>query len=75
MGTLNGRVRIGKAPRERAINPGRKSALEVSIRSYVERKEGTVIDPVVGTTFDSLEEAYEFYSLLSIKSVAHFVLS
>ncbi|CAM0913261.1 unnamed protein product [Alopecurus aequalis] len=59
------RVRIGKAPPDRANNPDRKSALEISIRSYVDRKEGTAIDPAVGTTFDSLEEAYEFYNLYS----------
>ncbi|CAM0943981.1 unnamed protein product [Alopecurus aequalis] len=58
-------VRIGKASPDRVINPDRKSALEISIRSYVDRKEGTVIDPAVGTTFDSLEEAYKFYNLYS----------
>jgi hypothetical protein len=59
------RVRIGKAPIERAPNPDRKSALELALRSYAEQKEGVVVDPVVGTSFDSLEEAYEFYNLYS----------
>lgn len=59
------RVRIGKASTSRALNADRKSALEISIRSYVERREGNVVEPTVGTTFDSLEEAYEFYNLYS----------
>jgi hypothetical protein len=28
--------------------------LELALRSYAERKEGVVVDPVVGTSFDSL---------------------
>jgi hypothetical protein len=63
--SVDGRVRIGKAPIERAPNPDRKSALELALRAYAERKEGVVVDPVVGTSFDSLEEAYEFYNLYS----------
>jgi hypothetical protein len=39
--------------------------LELSLRSHAERKEGAVVDPAVGTSFDSLEEAYEFYNLYS----------
>jgi hypothetical protein len=58
-------VRIGKAPAARATNPDRKSALELALRSYADRKEGVVVDPAVGTSFDSLEEAYEFYNLYS----------
>jgi hypothetical protein len=58
-------VRIGKAPIERAPNPARKSALELALWSYAKRKEGVVVDPAVGTSFDSLEEAYEFYNLYS----------
>jgi hypothetical protein len=60
-----GRVRIGKAPIIKALNPDWKSALELALRSYAERNEGVVVDPVVGTSFDSLEEAYEFNNLYS----------
>lgn len=59
------RIRIGKAPLDRPKNPNRRSALEVSLRDYVVRKEGSVVNPVVGTSFDSLEEAYSFYNLYS----------
>jgi hypothetical protein len=57
------KVRIGKAPIERAPNPARKSVLELALRLYAERREGVVVDPAVGTSFDLLEEAYEFYNL------------
>lgn len=59
------RVRIGVAPDEREINPERISALENSIKNYAERKSNTVVNPVVGTSFDSLEDAYDFYNLYS----------
>jgi hypothetical protein len=49
-----GRVWIGKAPIERVPNPDWKSALELALRSYAKRNEGVVVDPVVGTLFDSL---------------------
>jgi hypothetical protein len=64
-------VRIGKAPAERAPNPDRKSALELALRSYVDRKEGVVVDQVVGSSFDSLEEAYEFYNLYELNICSH----
>ncbi|XP_037469051.1 protein FAR1-RELATED SEQUENCE 8-like isoform X2 [Triticum dicoccoides] len=59
------RVRIGKAPEEREMNPDRKTALELSVRAYAETKSGPVINPTIGTSFDSLDEAYEFYNLYS----------
>lgn len=61
----NLRVRIGAAEDERELNPNRISALEKSIRNYAERKSDTVVNPIVGTSFDSLEDAYEFYNLYS----------
>ena len=33
------------------------SALEATLRSYAEKKNGTVVVPTMGTKFDSLEEA------------------
>ncbi|KAM3371812.1 hypothetical protein ACQJBY_018951 [Aegilops geniculata] len=47
------------------MNPDRKTALELSIRAYAESREGHVISPKIGTEFDSLDEAYEFYNLYS----------
>ena len=58
-------MRLGKAPDEREMNPDRKTALELSIRAYAENGQGHVINPRIGTTFDSLDEAYEFYNLYS----------
>jgi hypothetical protein len=43
-------VRIGKAPIERAPSTG-QSALELSLRSHAERKEGVVVDQSVGVRF------------------------
>ena len=40
-------------------------ALEISIRSYAEDPTKTVIKPELGTSFDSLREAYDFYNLYS----------
>lgn len=34
-----------------------------SIRSYVQNRRPMVVDPSVGTTFDSLDEAFSFYNL------------
>ncbi|XP_045083931.2 uncharacterized protein [Aegilops tauschii subsp. strangulata] len=59
------RVRLGKVPDERDMNPDRKTALELSICAYAEKCEGHVINPKIGTEFDSLDEAYEFYNLYS----------
>ncbi|XP_037460240.1 uncharacterized protein LOC119331168 [Triticum dicoccoides] len=59
------RVRVGKAPEEREMNPNRISALELSVRAYTEKRDGPVVYPSIGTSFDSLDEAYEFYNLYS----------
>lgn len=60
------RVRIGKAPEQRELNPNRKSALELSVRAYVDKRDGTVVNPAISTSFDSLDEAFEFYNLYSV---------
>ena len=52
------RVRLGKSPDEREMIPDRKTSLELSVRAYAENGEGHVINPKIGTTFDSLNEAY-----------------
>ena len=59
------RVRIGKGPAVRDLNPNRKTALELSVRAYAEKRNGTVVKPTIGTSFDSIDEAYEFYNLYS----------
>jgi hypothetical protein len=41
------------------------SALEATLRRYAEKKTDTVIVPVVGSNFDSLGEAYDYYNLYS----------
>uniref|UniRef100_A0A8I6XC29 Protein FAR1-RELATED SEQUENCE n=1 Tax=Hordeum vulgare subsp. vulgare TaxID=112509 RepID=A0A8I6XC29_HORVV len=59
------RIRVGKASDERDASPSRVPALEASMRAYAENKVGTVANPVIGTSFDSVQEAYEFYNLYS----------
>ncbi|KAI4986774.1 hypothetical protein ZWY2020_019404 [Hordeum vulgare] len=56
---------IGKAPAEREGNPNRKIALEISMRAYISKRNGNVMNPAVGMEFDSLDEAYQFYNLYS----------
>ncbi|KAI4970368.1 hypothetical protein ZWY2020_001282 [Hordeum vulgare] len=58
-------VRIGKASVEPEGNPNRKTALEISMRAYISKRDGNVVNPAVGTEFDSLDEAYQFYNLYS----------
>ena len=43
----------------------RMSALELTIRSYAEKKTETVIVPAMGASFDTLGEAYDYYNLYS----------
>lgn len=59
------RIRIGKASEERDANPSRVPALEASMRAYAENKADSVVNPAVGTSFNTVEEAYEFYNLYS----------
>ena len=56
---------MGKAPDEREMKPDKKTALELSVRAYAEKGAGHVVNPAIGTSFDSLDEAYEFYNLYS----------
>jgi len=44
------------------MNP---TALEKALKSYAIRKNGLVVQPTVGTHFDSMAEAFEFYNLYS----------
>ncbi|XP_037467392.1 uncharacterized protein LOC119339431 [Triticum dicoccoides] len=44
------RVRVGKAEDEREPSPSRMSALEASVRAYVDKKSGKVVNPSIGTS-------------------------
>lgn len=59
------RVRIGAAELGRAPCPNRISAMEKSIRGFAEDPDGNVIVPKLGTSLDTLGEAYDFYNLYS----------
>ena len=59
------RVRLSNGDVDREWSAERKSALELTIRGFAEKKEGVVINPKIGLSFDSLNEAYEFYNLYS----------
>lgn len=56
---------MGTNPIERTPCPGRMDALEKTIRGFAERDGEEVVKPELGTTFDSLTEAYDFYNLYS----------
>lgn len=56
---------IGRGAQEREKNPNRKCAFEKSVIDYAERKTGLVVNPSVGTSFDTIQEAYDFYNLYS----------
>jgi hypothetical protein len=58
-------VRVGRAPPDRTSCASRKSALEKPIREYAKNLGDEVINPCLGTMFDSLGEVYDFYNLYS----------
>uniref|UniRef100_A0A453APR3 Uncharacterized protein n=3 Tax=Aegilops tauschii subsp. strangulata TaxID=200361 RepID=A0A453APR3_AEGTS len=43
--------------------PNRTTALEKAIHGFADNLGDNVIVPTLGTTFDSLGEAYDFYNL------------
>lgn len=59
------RVGVRHAPTEYPPSAGRISALKKTLRGYAEKKTDTVIVPSVGSNFDSLGEAYDYYNLYS----------
>lgn len=59
------RICVGRAPPYRTYCADRQSALEKSVRCYTEILGDEVIDTCLGTTFDSLSEAYDFCNLYS----------
>jgi hypothetical protein len=60
---------VGANPIQPTPCPGRMGALEKSIRGFAEREVDEVVKPELGTTFDSLTEAYVFYNLYSWEHV------
>jgi hypothetical protein len=59
-------VRIGRDAQEQERNPDRKSVLECSIPEYADRKAGLVVNPTIGISFDTIQEAYDFHNLYSV---------
>ncbi|KAM3273817.1 hypothetical protein ACQJBY_043166 [Aegilops geniculata] len=64
-GGWNRRVRRGRIPDEREPDAQRVSALEKALTGFAERQTDVVVNPTVGTCFDSITEAYDFYNLYS----------
>jgi hypothetical protein len=64
-GHCNCRVRIGTAARCRKPCPSCVTAFEKIVRGYAENPSENVIVPILGASFDSLGEAYDFYNLYS----------
>lgn len=59
------RVRVPAGAMERESIPGRTTALEESVKNFAERRCQFVVYPGIGTKFDSLDDAYNFYNLYS----------
>jgi hypothetical protein len=59
------RVCIGNTPTTRLTGPYHVSALEKLIKSFAEKPSDIVIRPDISTSFNSIEEAYDFYNLYS----------
>uniref|UniRef100_A0ACD5XJ07 Uncharacterized protein n=1 Tax=Avena sativa TaxID=4498 RepID=A0ACD5XJ07_AVESA len=64
-GSWKRRVRRGRIPDEREQDASRVSALEKALTGFAERQTDAVVNPEMGTCFDSVEEAYDFYNLYS----------
>ena len=56
---------MGANPIERTPCPGRMGVLEKTIRGFADRGREEVVKLELGTSFDSLTEAYDFYNLYS----------
>ncbi|XBJ01526.1 hypothetical protein VPH35_021159 [Triticum aestivum] len=62
---LQGWVRIGATAPGRPPCPNRTTVLEKAIHGFADNPGDNVIVPALGTTFDSVREAYNFYNLCS----------
>ncbi|TVU11338.1 hypothetical protein EJB05_44918, partial [Eragrostis curvula] len=54
-----------EGPNEREKMAGKKSALEMAIMKFADRTTPYIIDPTVGTEFDCVTEAFDYYNLYS----------
>ncbi|XP_044431985.1 uncharacterized protein [Triticum aestivum] len=61
----NKRLRTGATATSRPPCPNHTSASEKVVRSYAENPTENVITQIIGTTFNSVGEAYDFYNLYS----------
>ena len=59
------RLRIGAAAPSRAPHPNRITAFEKAVRCFTDYPSEIVISLVLGTSFESLGEAYNFCNLYS----------
>ena len=66
---MNKRLRIGATAPSRAPCLTRVSAFEKAVRCFAKKPAENVITPILGTTFDSSGEAYDFYNLYSWERV------
>ncbi|TVU41598.1 hypothetical protein EJB05_15130, partial [Eragrostis curvula] len=54
-----------EGPNRREPRPGKTSALEQALYKFADRTSDYIINPSVGTEFDSWEEGYEYYNMYS----------
>nr|XP_040251552.1 uncharacterized protein LOC109737869 [Aegilops tauschii subsp. strangulata] len=59
------RVRVGAAAPGRPPCADRITALEKTVREFADHPRDIVMVPKIGTSFDTLGEAYDFYNLYS----------
>ncbi|TVT99346.1 hypothetical protein EJB05_55293, partial [Eragrostis curvula] len=62
-GPRNKRHYGAEGPNERDKVAGKKSALEMALMKFADRTTPYIIDPTVGTEFDCVTEAFEYYNL------------
>ncbi|TVU50896.1 hypothetical protein EJB05_02291, partial [Eragrostis curvula] len=54
-----------EGPNARDKQEGKKSALEMAIMKFADRSTPYIIDPSIGTEFDCVAEAFDYYNLYS----------
>jgi len=56
---------VTSGPDRRLFDPKRTSALQKALLKFAKSSDGYVMEPSIGTEFDSTDEAFEFYNLYS----------
>ncbi|TVU08078.1 hypothetical protein EJB05_41463, partial [Eragrostis curvula] len=64
LGGVSGHYRV-EGPNARDKQEGKKSALEMAIMKFADRSTPYIIDPSIGTEFDCVAEAFDYYNLYS----------